>query len=262
MLGGVLGISVLVLAHEGGKPKKPTTAQPELDRARKLLDTAKRKLAKNGHYSCCTRPSCDLCAHEADCPCGRDLASTKPKGVCGHCVDGWKSGRGVFQGIPVDEVKLAPMEMTGVSGMAMVRGDGQLASGTSQVPGAVSIDMLMGPARGWNWMLHGTAFGVHTNQTGPRGRDKLFSTNWLMPSATRKVGPGYLTLRSMLSLEPATITNRRYPLLFQLGETAYGVPIINGQHPYELFMLGLISSRADHGSVGGAGIHFRRICSP
>ena len=35
----------------------------------------------------------------------------------------------------------------------------------------------------------------------------------------------------MLSLEPATITDRRYPLLFQQGETAYGVPIADGQHP-------------------------------
>jgi len=40
----------------------------------------------------------------------------------------------------------------------------------------------------------------------------------------------------MLSGEPATITNRRYPLLFQQGETAFGVPIADGQHPHNLFM--------------------------
>ena len=40
----------------------------------------------------------------------------------------------------------------------------------------------------------------------------------------------------MLSAEPATITDRRYPLLFQQGETAYGVPIADGQHPHNLFM--------------------------
>ncbi len=40
----------------------------------------------------------------------------------------------------------------------------------------------------------------------------------------------------MLSLEPATITDRRYPLLFQVGETAYGNPIVDGQHPHNFFM--------------------------
>src|SRR5262245_64439829 len=57
-----------------------------------------------------------------------------------------------------------------------------------------------------------------------------------MPMASRRLGPGVLTLRSMLSFEPATITNRRYPLLLQTGETAYGIPIINGQHPHDFFM--------------------------
>ncbi len=42
--------------------------------------------------------------------------------------------------------------------------------------------------------------------------------------------------RTMLSLEPATITDRRYPELFQFGETAYGQPIVDGQHPHNLFM--------------------------
>ena len=42
----------------------------------------------------------------------------------------------------------------------------------------------------------------------------------------------------MLSLEPATITGERYPLLFQTGETAYGKPIVDGQHPHN-FIMGL-----------------------
>ena len=40
----------------------------------------------------------------------------------------------------------------------------------------------------------------------------------------------------MLSLEPATVTDRRYPLLFQQGETAFGLPIVDGQHPHDFFM--------------------------
>jgi hypothetical protein len=40
----------------------------------------------------------------------------------------------------------------------------------------------------------------------------------------------------MLSLEPATVTGRRYPLLFQQGETAFGLPIVDGQHPHDFIM--------------------------
>src|SRR5262249_13008132 len=38
------------------------------------------------------------------------------------------------------------------------------------------------------------------------------------------------------SLEPATVTGRRYPLLFQTGETAFGVPLVDAQHPHNLIM--------------------------
>ena len=33
-----------------------------------------------------------------------------------------------------------------------------------------------------------------------------------------------------------TVTDRRYPLLFQTGETAYGQPIVDGQHPHNFVM--------------------------
>jgi hypothetical protein len=96
--------------------------------------------------------------------------------------------------------------------------------------------MLMASWGNWNFMLHGVAFLSDIQQTGPRGADKLFSTNWIMPMAERRVGPGTLTLRTMLSFEPATISQRRYPELFQVGETAYGRPITDAQHPHNFFM--------------------------
>jgi len=40
----------------------------------------------------------------------------------------------------------------------------------------------------------------------------------------------------MFSLEPATVSKRRYPELFQLGEAAFGKPIVDGQHPHDFFM--------------------------
>src|ERR1700679_2857390 len=111
-------------------------------------------------------------------------------------------------------------------------------SGTSAEPPSTPVSMLMSSYRGWTLMLHGTAFISDTQQqaeanpAGPtravcaqfnlpcsiperRGGDKLFSTNWIMPMATRQLGPdgryGQLTLRTMLSLEPATITGRQFP---------------------------------------------------
>jgi hypothetical protein len=109
-------------------------------------------------------------------------------------------------------------------------------SGTSVEPISTGAPMLMTAARRWSLMLHGQAFLVGQQQSGPRGADKLFSVNWLMPMAQREMGRGTFTARAMLSLEPATVTERRYPLLFQEGETAAGRPITDGQHPHDLFM--------------------------
>jgi hypothetical protein len=85
-------------------------------------------------------------------------------------------------------------------------------------------------------MFHGVAWLNEVQQSGPRGHDKFFSTNWFMPMAQRNLGSGQLTIRTMLSLEPATVTERRYPELFQLGETAFGKPIVDGQHPHDFVM--------------------------
>jgi len=110
-------------------------------------------------------------------------------------------------------------------------------SGTDVEPISVPREMLMWRTGAWTFMFHGTVFLNGIQQTGPRGGDKFFSTNWFMPMAQRKFGQSnLLTLRTMLSLEPATVSARRYPELFQQGETAYGRPIVDGQHPHNLFM--------------------------
>jgi hypothetical protein len=110
------------------------------------------------------------------------------------------------------------------------------SAGTTANPAAMPHDMLMSQRGAWQFMFHGTAFINSIQQSGPRGGDKVFSTSWLMPMAQRSLGRGTFTARAMLSLEPATITDRRYPELFQVGETAYGNPIVDGQHPHNLFM--------------------------
>jgi len=109
-------------------------------------------------------------------------------------------------------------------------------SGTGAEPSSTPSEMLMATKGNWMFMLHGEAFLNEIQQTGPRGADKLFSTNWVMPMAQRRFLNSALTLRTMLSLEPATVSERRYPELFQQGETAYGLPIVDGQHPHDFFM--------------------------
>ncbi|HMD33020.1 MAG TPA: hypothetical protein VKG84_13990, partial [Candidatus Acidoferrales bacterium] len=109
-------------------------------------------------------------------------------------------------------------------------------SGTSVEPDSSAMPMLMTMRDGWMLMLHGVAFVTAQQQTGPRGADKVFSTNWAMGMAQHDAGPGTLTLRAMLSLEPATISGRFYPEIFQVGETAFGRPIVDGQHPHNFFM--------------------------
>lgn len=109
-------------------------------------------------------------------------------------------------------------------------------SGTSAEPISTPTPMLMTMKGKWTVMFHANGFIIDQQQSSPRGGDKFFSTNWFMAMAQRRLGPGVFTIRPMLSLEPATITDRRYPLLFQQGETAFGVPIADGQHPHNLFM--------------------------
>ena len=109
-------------------------------------------------------------------------------------------------------------------------------SGTSAEPNSTPMPMMMTMHGSWRLMFHANVFITDEQQSSPRGGDKFFSTNWFMPMAERRLGPGQLSLRAMFSLEPATITDRRYPLLFQQGETAFGVPIADGQHPHDFFM--------------------------
>src|SRR5579863_8898196 len=112
------------------------------------------------------------------------------------------------------------------------------ASGTSRNPESASMPMLMRADGGWLLSLMGQAFVVDTQQSGPRGGDKFYSTNWIMGSAGHALAGGSLLLETMLSLEPATITDRRYPELFQTGETAYGRTLVDAQHPHN-FVMGL-----------------------
>lgn len=120
----------------------------------------------------------------------------------------------------------------------------QEASGTSVNPASAPMAMRMMMRGGWNLNFMADAFVTDIQQSGPRGAGKLYSTNTFMGSAEHSIGRSAFEFDLMLSLEPATITDREYPLLFQTGETAFGKPIVDGQHPHNLVM--------------GAGVHYAR----
>ncbi len=112
-----------------------------------------------------------------------------------------------------------------------------LASGTAVNPAGWPAPMNMRHWGHWNTMFMGLGFLSDIQQSGPRGGDKLYSTNWFMASAEHRIGTNdALEAVLMLSLEPAMITNRRYPELFQTGETAYGLPLTDAQHPHNFIM--------------------------
>lgn len=91
------------------------------------------------------------------------------------------------------------------------------------------------PGKGWMLMVHGWVRAAYTDHSGPRGDNKFYSTSMAMLAAQKDFGGARLALKSMLSLEPA-MSARGYPNLFATGETAGGNPLVDRQHPHDLFM--------------------------
>ena len=113
---------------------------------------------------------------------------------------------------------------------------GQMASGTAWNPASSPMHMLHKEAGDWLVMFHYNMIVGINSQGGPRGVTKLESQNWFMPMAFHKLGRGTVQLRGMFSFEPFTFPPGGSPLLFQTGETYKGQPIIDTQHPHDLFM--------------------------
>lgn len=110
------------------------------------------------------------------------------------------------------------------------------ASGTSWLPDLSPMHALHGEAGGWSLMLHGNVFLQYISQGSDRGGDQLGSINWVMGMARREVLGGELGLRAMVSAEPWTVSGCGYPILLASGELCDGAPIVDEQHPHDLFM--------------------------
>jgi hypothetical protein len=91
----------------------------------------------------------------------------------------------------------------------------------------------------WMYMVHGNVFVRYNSQDitnkGTRGDSKIDAPNWVMAMGQRRVGKrGLFRFSTMFSLDPL-FGGDGYPLLFQTGETFQGKPLVDRQHPHNLF---------------------------
>jgi len=114
--------------------------------------------------------------------------------------------------------------------------DTRMGSGTAWVPDASPMHAAHYRAGRWALMLHGIAYFQFAHQAGPRGDDEASLINWVMLTGARPLAGGRLQLRGMFSADPWTVGADGYPLLLQSGEAYRGAPLVDRQHPHELFV--------------------------
>lgn len=112
-------------------------------------------------------------------------------------------------------------------------------SGTSWLPDSTPMYGYMLHTPKWMFMAHGNLFIRYNKQDlfdkGLRGGEEWDAPNWLMFMGQRNVGRrGLFHFNTMISLDNFFGGNG-YPLLFQTGETWQGKPLVDRQHPHDLF---------------------------
>ena len=113
-------------------------------------------------------------------------------------------------------------------------------SGTSWVPDETPAYAYIIPISGWTTMVHGSFFARYDNQDlfkqGSRGGKQFDVPDWFMAMTQHKVGSGGLfSINTMFSFDPFLVGPGGYPLLYQTGESYKGKPLVDIQHPHDLF---------------------------
>ena len=122
--------------------------------------------------------------------------------------------------------------VTSPLGISMER----MGSGTTWIPDAVALPSRHLMIGKWDVMFHGFVFAQYDHQSGERGDDQFGSLNWGMLMVSHQLAGGLFQARTMLSLDPWTVSNRGYPLVVQTGETYRGQPLHDRQHPHDFWM--------------------------
>jgi hypothetical protein len=109
------------------------------------------------------------------------------------------------------------------------------SSGTGWQPASVPERDWMISRGGWELMAHGVVFVTYNQQGGPRGEGKAESTNYFMFMEQHRLWRGTILFREMSSAESLTSPHPGFPELFQTGETYHGEPLVDHQHPHNVF---------------------------
>jgi hypothetical protein len=112
-------------------------------------------------------------------------------------------------------------------------------SGTGWLPDASPMYGYMLHSKKWMYMIHGNIFIRYNHQDignkGTRGDTKVDAPNWFMAMGQKRIGrKGLFHFNAMFSLD-AAFGGNGYPLLFQTGEAYKGRPLVDRQHPHDLF---------------------------
>jgi hypothetical protein len=108
-------------------------------------------------------------------------------------------------------------------------------SGTAWQPASTAGHSWMKFLGAWDLMVHSVVFVDYNQQGGPRGEGKAESVNWLMLMEQHKLWRNSILFREMFSAESLTSPHPGFPELFQTGETYHGQPLVDHQHPHNVF---------------------------
>ena len=110
-------------------------------------------------------------------------------------------------------------------------------SGTSLLPASSPMYMLhLGNSGGYDLSAMGFMTYNFTDAGGRRGESRFFSNSMLMLMGVKPGEKETTGFSVMLSLDPLFNGRYGYPNLFQTGETAYGEPLADFQHPHDLLV--------------------------
>ena len=137
---------------------------------------------------------------------------------------------------PAQDTSMGPMQMNMPMGQtASWLPSPHEGSGTAWQPASVRGYEWMWMRGGWELMVHGVIFMDYNQQGGPRGEGKAESVNWGMTMEQHSLGKGTILFRQMFSAESLTSPHPGFPELFQTGETYHGEPLVDHQHPHNVF---------------------------
>jgi len=166
----------------------------------------------------------------------KPVKTNKNKPVKNMNMDGMDMGDMKTDGYNKDTAKAMGMTSQYSRDIPMGR-DG---SGTSWVPDETPAYAYMVNTGKWMTMVHGSFFARYTNQDlfkeGSRGGKQFDVPDWMMVMTQRKIGNGGLfSINTMFSFDPFLVGPGGYPLLYQTGESYRGKPLVDIQHPHDLF---------------------------